>query len=72
MADVAGKRSLTVAVPEDGTLHALRDRVFADALTAGQVAARDIRMSVNKVVVSADQPVNDGDEIAFFSVFSGG
>jgi sulfur-carrier protein len=72
MADIAGKRFQTAAVPEGGTLHALRDTVFADALAAGRLTTRDIRMSVNKTVVTTDQPVGDGDEVAFFSVFSGG
>jgi len=72
MADVAGRRSLTIAVPDGATLHALRDRIFADALAAGQIAVCDIRMSVNKTVVAADQSVDDTDEVAFFSIFSGG
>lgn len=72
MADVAGARSLTVAVPDSGMLHGLRDSVFRDALTAGQLSPRDIRMSVNKTVVTVDQRLEDGDEVAFFSVFSGG
>ena len=72
MADVAGMRALTIAVPGGATLHALRDRIFADALAAGQIAVRDIRMSVNKTVVAADQSVDDTDEVAFFSIFSGG
>lgn len=72
MADVAGRRALTIAVPDGTTLHALRDRMFADALAAGQVAVRDIRMSVNKTMVAADQSIADADEVAFFSVFSGG
>jgi molybdopterin converting factor small subunit len=72
MADVVGRRSFSVSVPDSGTLHVLRDQVFADALAAGQVMTRDIRMSVNKTVVTADQRVRDGDEVAFFSIFSGG
>ncbi len=72
MADVAGQRGLRAQVPAEGTLHALRDTVFADALAAGRLTTRDIRMSVNKTVVTADQTVSDGDEVAFFSVFSGG
>jgi sulfur-carrier protein len=72
MADVAGRRALKVPVPADGTLHALRDTVFAGPLAEGQLTTRDIRMSVNKSVVITDQPISDGDEVAFFSVFSGG
>lgn len=72
MADVAGRKSLTTTVPEGGTLHALRDRIFSDALASGRVAVRDIRMSVNKTIVLADQSIADTDEVAFFSIFSGG
>nr|WP_245345002.1 MoaD/ThiS family protein [Asticcacaulis solisilvae] len=72
MADVAGRRSLTIGVPDGGTLHVLRDRIFADALAQGQVTAQDIRMSVNKVVATSDRRIDDGDEVAFFSIFSGG
>lgn len=72
MADVVGRRSMTMVVPDGETLHLLRDRIFAEALAAGQTTARDIRMSVNKAVTAGDPPVNDGDEVAFFSVFSGG
>lgn len=72
MADVVGCKSLTTAIPDDGTLHALRDRIFSDALAARRVTVRDIRMSVNKAIVTADQGIGDSDEVAFFSIFSGG
>ena len=72
MADVVGLRSQTVTAAEGKTLHVLRDRFFAGGMASGRVAAGDIRMSVNKAVVKADQPLSDGDEVAFFSVFSGG
>ena len=70
MADVAGARHGQVAAAE--SLLALRDQVFATALKDGVVTVRDIRMSVNQVVVTGDQPLTAGDEVAFFSVFSGG
>ena len=72
MADVAGCKSLTTAIADGETLHALRDRIFSDALATGRVTVRDIRMSVNKTIVTADHGVGDGDEVAFFSIFSGG
>lgn len=73
MADVSETRALTVAWPAEGLhLVALRDRVFADAVAAGRVRANDIRMSVNRVVINDDQALRDGDEVAFFSIFSGG
>lgn len=72
MADVAGRRSFTTRMTEAGTLCALRDEIFAEAVAAGTITAHDIRMSVNKAVVTDDRPLRDGDEVAFFSVFSGG
>jgi len=71
MADIVGNRSLRIDAGGE-YLFTLRDRLFADALTAGRVAAADIRLSVNRMVVAGDQLLKDGDEVAFFSVFSGG
>ncbi len=65
IADIAGVRRLEVAMPEQGlALLALRDQVL------GGVA--DVRMSLNRDVVREDRALADGDEVAFFSVFSGG
>ncbi len=72
MADIAGTRTVRRNVTGVTTLFALRDEAFADALANGRLQAPDIRMSLNKVVVTTDSLVNDGDEVAFFSVFSGG
>ena len=67
VADMQGKRRLAMALPQEGlSLFALRLRLFN-----GEADDR-MRMSVNQVMVTADQPLNDGDEVAFFSVFSGG
>jgi molybdopterin synthase sulfur carrier subunit len=67
VADAQGRRRLTMTFPEDGlSLFALRLRLFD-----GETDAR-MRMSVNQRMVTADQPLRDGDEVAFFSVFSGG
>ena len=67
MADVAGRRRTTIEPPAGGlSLIALRDSLFDDATRAV------VRMSVNQVQVTADQALNDGDEVAFFSLFSGG
>lgn len=69
MADVMQTRSLKVAA--DGvTLTGLRDRLFADA--RDKVRFEAIQMSVNQQVTREDQFLKDGDEVAFFSVFSGG
>jgi molybdopterin synthase sulfur carrier subunit len=67
VADRLGQRRMALALPEGGlSLFALRLRLF-DGEGDGQ-----LRMSVNQVVVSDDRPLRDGDEVAFFSVFSGG
>ena len=44
----------------------------SDALAAGRLTVADIRMSLNQKVVIADSLLGPGDEVAFFSVFSGG
>jgi molybdopterin synthase sulfur carrier subunit len=67
VADRQGRRRMVLALPEGGlSLFALRLRLF-DGEDDGR-----LRMSVNQVVVSDDRPLRDGDEVAFFSVFSGG
>lgn len=67
VADMQGKRRLAMAFPEDGlSLFELRLRLFD-----GETDDR-MRMSVNQVIMTADQPLRDGDEVAFFSIFSGG
>jgi molybdopterin converting factor small subunit len=67
VADRQGQRRLTMACPEDGlSLFELRVRLFD-----GEPDDR-MRMSVNQVMVTADQMLHDGDEVAFFSIFSGG
>ena len=67
VADMQGKRRMTMDLPQDGmSLFALRLRLFN-----GEADDR-MRMSVNQVVVMADQALHEGDEVAFFSVFSGG
>ncbi len=70
MADIVGVRNQRIDRAEG--LFALRDGLFAAALDAGRVTAADIRMSVNRQVVTGDMALTDGDEVAFFSVFSGG
>ncbi len=71
MADIVGRRAEAMDVGGE-YLFTVRDRVFADALAAGRVTPADIRMSVNRQVVTADLALKAGDEVAFFSVFSGG
>lgn len=67
MADVAGRRRMTLDWPAQGlSLAAVRDSLFDETTRAA------VRMSVNQVQVTADQALADGDEVAFFSLFSGG
>ncbi len=67
VADMQGKRRIALAFPEGGlSLFALRLRLFN-----GETDDR-MRMSVNQVMVTADESLRDGDEVAFFSIFSGG
>ncbi len=73
MADLAGHRRQDIApAPGGDSLFALRERMLGGAIAEGRARTGDIRMSVNRVVQAADGPVADGDEVAFFSVFSGG
>ena len=73
IADVMQARSITVPVaPHCASLSALRDSLFADALALGRVQPDAIRMSLNQAMARGDAAVGDGDEVAFFSVFSGG
>ncbi|MBB5659442.1 MULTISPECIES: MoaD/ThiS family protein [Brevundimonas] len=56
-----------LTVREIRNLLAERDEVAADALLRP-----DVRASVDMVVVSEDSLARPGQEIAFFSLFSGG
>ena len=67
VADMQERRRLELAFPDGGlSLFELRVRLFD-----GEIDDR-MRMSVNQVMVTTDQSLRDGDEVAFFSVFSGG
>jgi len=73
MADLVGQRRVELpSAPQGDSLFALRDRLLGTAIAAGQVEDRAVRMSLNRVVSRDDRAVADGDEVAFFSVFSGG
>jgi molybdopterin synthase sulfur carrier subunit len=67
VADRMGQRRTQIDLPAEGlSLLALRARLFADDDDS------KVLMSVNQVIQSGDQALRDGDEVAFFSVFSGG
>ena len=73
VADVMSMRRLEWPASTEGvSLWALRDQVFADAVLQGRVELPLIRMSLNQVVTFENECVKPGDEIAFFSMFSGG
>ncbi len=73
MADLAGIRRVELPPSRQGdSLFALRDRLLGAALVAAQVEVGTVRMSLNRVVCQGDHAVADGDEVAFFSIFSGG
>ncbi len=72
MADIVGSRRIQADDTGNKTLWAVRDHIFAGAFASGQVRTTDIHMSLNRRVVSDDLALSDGDEIAFFSIFSGG
>ncbi len=73
MADVMRERRLKLDRSErPKSLFALREDLFRDACESGKIGINAIQMSVNQVVTRTDQVLADGDEVAFFSVFSGG
>jgi len=64
MADTAGTRRTALPYRIGLRLCEVRDQVLP--------GADGVRMSVNRMHVAGDQALRDGDEVAFFSVFSGG
>ncbi len=73
MADLAGRRRVDLPPSPGGdSLLSLRDRLLGEALTGAGIQAQAVHMSLNRAVSRSDQAVADGDEVAFFSVFSGG
>ncbi|OYW83594.1 MAG: hypothetical protein B7Z26_00080 [Asticcacaulis sp. 32-58-5] len=73
VAIIMRKRSLKLALKDElKTLFAVRHTLLEEYCAASQVDIKAIQMSVNQVVVRNDVILSDGDEVAFFSVFSGG
>ncbi|MDC7682523.1 MoaD/ThiS family protein [Asticcacaulis sp. BYS171W] len=73
VADKAGIRQLKMELSDTGgSLLALRDKALGTVFAAGGLDATQVQMSVNQVRVTGDMPLSDGDEVAFFSAFSGG
>ncbi len=65
IADRMGRRRETQALSDHASLFEVRDRLFGPEVA-------DVRMSVNQVVTAENCLLRDGDEVAFFSIFSGG
>ena len=57
-----------------GTLGALRTHRAqrGDAWAKEMAAGRNLRAAVNQDIATADTPIKDGDEIAFFPPVTGG
>jgi sulfur-carrier protein len=73
MADIMGHRRLRQSLASDcNSLWKLRDTLFKEAFALARVQTDAIHMSVNQVTTRSDLVLSEGDEIAFFSVFSGG
>lgn len=72
VADLMRERSLKVEAEEGQSTFKLRDKLFQGLFADGVISAANIRMSVNQSMSTSDIPVSDGDEVAFFSIFSGG
>ncbi len=73
IADLVMQRSQSLKLPEAGlSLMALREQIFATVIEGGQLSPLALKMSVNQTLVSGDQTLQAGDEVAFFSPFSGG
>lgn len=73
IAELMAKRSQTLTMPESElSLMTVRDQIFEPLIADGRLDAKSLKMSVNQIVVSGDQRLRPGDEVAFFSLFSGG
>jgi molybdopterin synthase sulfur carrier subunit len=66
-------RSCQIELPEGATVGELRRRLAATSADAREALMRpDVRASVDRTVAGDEAPVAPGQEVAFFSVFSGG
>ena len=73
VADKAGLRQVTLDRPATGlSLTTVRSEVLGQLFETGVLDQSAVQMSVNQVRVTGDADLSDGDEVAFFSAFSGG
>jgi molybdopterin synthase sulfur carrier subunit len=73
--EALGTGSEQLALPQSvADLSALRETLVSRGGPWAQELApsRNVRMAVNQDIASADTPVRDGDEIAFFPPVTGG
>jgi molybdopterin synthase sulfur carrier subunit len=64
-----------LALPSDiSTLGTLRDHLSkrGEAWAKEMAVGRNLRAAVNQDIATADTPIKDGDEIAFFPPVTGG
>lgn len=73
VADVMGERQRVLDLSDtEVRLFALRESVLGQAFAVDALEAGRVLTSVNQVLMSDDRALSDGDEVAFFPVFSGG
>lgn len=73
VADVMGERQRLFDITDTpARLFDLRQSVLESAFASGALEAQRVLMSVNQTLTPDDRPLHDGDEVAFFPVFSGG
>lgn len=64
-----GKRAMSL---EAASLFQIRDDILFETFKNCGFEPQKLQMSVNQVLVREDIALNNGDEIAFFTAFSGG
>lgn len=73
VADRVGERQRTLELSEGGqTLFAVRADLLGPLFDSGALEPAAVQTSLNQVRISDDRALSDGDEVAFFSTFSGG
>jgi sulfur-carrier protein len=73
--EALGTGSEQLTLPESGAnVASLRETLIGrgGAWARELAPSRNVRIAVNQDMASADTPVNDGDEVAFFPPVTGG